>query len=82
MFFSFNTLAEGLLCPITFFNSNFKQFLNEAEQNYVCLYAIGLRGKEIGAYIQIKRHYHMSTDIRKKLGLNQDDTNRDFISVI
>lgn len=52
-----------------------KHGLNEAEQNYVCLYAIGLRGKEIGAYIQIKRHYHMSTDIRKKLGLNQDDTN-------
>ncbi len=32
MFFSFNTLAEGLLCPITFFNSNFKQFLSNALQ--------------------------------------------------
>jgi hypothetical protein len=41
----------------------------------VCLYAIGLRGKEIGEYIQLKRHYHMSTDIRKKLGLSEDDTN-------
>jgi hypothetical protein len=49
--------------------------LNESELNYVCLYAIGLRGKEIGEYIQIKRHYHTSTDIRKKLGLNEDDTN-------
>lgn len=43
--------------------------LTESELNYVCLYAIGLRGKEIGEYIQIKRHYHTSTDIRKKLGL-------------
>lgn len=49
--------------------------LNDTELNYVCLYAIGLRGKEIGEYIQVKRHYHMSTDIRKKLGLNEDDTN-------
>ena len=49
--------------------------LTESELNYVCLYAIGLRGKEIGEYIQIKRHYHTSTDIRKKLGLNSDDTN-------
>lgn len=49
--------------------------LTESELHYVCLYAIGLRGKEIGEYIQIKRHYHTSTDIRKKLGLNEDDTN-------
>lgn len=49
--------------------------LTESELNYVCLYAIGLRGKEIGEYIQIKRHYHTSTDIRKKLGLKEDDTN-------
>jgi hypothetical protein len=49
--------------------------LTESELNYVCLYAIGLRGKEIGEYIQIKRHYHTSTDIRKKLGLSEDDTN-------
>lgn len=49
--------------------------LTESELNYVCLYAIGLRGKEIGEYIQIKRHYHTSSDIRRKLGLNEDDTN-------
>ncbi len=49
--------------------------LTESELNYVCLYAIGLRGKEIGAYIKIKRHYHLSTEIRKKLGLREDDTN-------
>lgn len=49
--------------------------LTESEVNYVCLYAIGLRGKEIGEYIQIKRHYHMSSDIRRKLGLKENDTN-------
>ena len=49
--------------------------LTESELNYVCLYAIGLRGKEIGEYMQMKRHYHISTDIRKKLGLNENDTN-------
>lgn len=49
--------------------------LSEAEINYVCLYAIGLRGKEIGEYMKLKRHYHMSTDIRKKLGLHERDTN-------
>lgn len=49
--------------------------LNEAELNYVCMYAIGLRGKEIGEYIQVKRHYHTSSDVRKKLGLKEEDTN-------
>lgn len=49
--------------------------LNEAEINYACLYAIGLRGKEIGEYIQLKRHYHISSDIRKKLGLKEQETN-------
>ena len=49
--------------------------LTEAEQNYLCLYAIGLRGKEIGEYIQLKRHYHISSDIRKKLGIDEHETN-------
>lgn len=49
--------------------------LNEMEINYVCLYAIGLRGKEVGEYIQIKRHYHISSDVRKKLGLCEQETN-------
>lgn len=49
--------------------------LTEAELNYVCLYAIGLLGKEVGEYIQIKRHYHISSDVRKKLGLKDNDTN-------
>ena len=49
--------------------------ITESEINYVCLYAIGLRGKEVGEYIQLKRHYHISSDIRKKLGIDEHQTN-------
>jgi hypothetical protein len=49
--------------------------LTEAEINYICLYALGLRGKEVGEYIQLKRHYHISSDIRKKLGIDEHETN-------
>lgn len=49
--------------------------LTESEINYVCLYAIGLRGKEVGAYMQLKRHYHISSDVRKKLGIDEHQTN-------
>lgn len=49
--------------------------LSESEINYLCLYAIGLRGKEVGEYIQLRRHYHISSDIRKKLGINDHETN-------
>lgn len=49
--------------------------LTESEINYVCLYAIGLRGKEVGEYMQLKRHYHISSDIRKKLDIDEHQTN-------
>lgn len=49
--------------------------LTEAEINYVCLYAIGLRGKEVGEYMKVRRHYHRSSDIRKKLGIDEHQTN-------
>lgn len=49
--------------------------LTESEIEYCCLYAIGLKGKEIGAYIEKKRHYNDSSDIRAKLGLGEHDTN-------
>lgn len=52
-----------------------KRGMTEAEINYVCLYAIGLRGKEVGNYIQMKRHYHISSDVRKKLGIDKHQTN-------
>jgi len=49
--------------------------LSTDEINYLCLYAIGLRGKEVGEYIQIKRHYIISHEIRKKLGIDEHETN-------
>lgn len=49
--------------------------LSESEINYVCLYAIGLRGKEVGEYMQLKRHYHISSDVRKKLDIDEHQTN-------
>lgn len=49
--------------------------LTEYEMNYLCLYALGLRGKEVGEYIELKRHYNISSDIRKKLGISEHDTN-------
>lgn len=49
--------------------------LNEWEINYCCLYALGLKGKEIGEYIQLRSHFNNSSDIRKKLGLSEHDIN-------
>ncbi len=49
--------------------------LSNDEINYLCLYAIGLRGKEVGEYIQMKRHYIVSHEIRQKLGIDQHETN-------
>ena len=49
--------------------------LTETEIEYCCLYVIGLKGKDIGSYIRKKRHYIYSSEIRKKLGLGEHDTN-------
>ena len=48
--------------------------LTEWEIGYCCLYALGLKGKEIGEYIQMKSHFNNSSDIRKKLGLPEHGT--------
>lgn len=45
------------------------------EINYVCLYAIGLRGKEVGNYIKRRSHVNVSSAIRKKLGIDKHETN-------
>ena len=49
--------------------------LTDKEINICCLYAIGLKGKDIKAYTSQPRHYHHSADIRHKLGLTESDTN-------
>ena len=49
--------------------------LTVGEINYVCLYAIGLRGKEVGNYIKKRSHVNISSAIRKKLGIDKHETN-------
>ena len=65
------------------FRENHPKFISILEQKgltdweigYCCLYTLGLKGKEVGEFIQKKRHYIISSDIRKKLGLSEHDTN-------
>ena len=49
--------------------------LTEREIEYCCLYALGLKGKEVGSYIKMRSHFNISSDVRKKLGLVESDTN-------
>lgn len=49
--------------------------LTDWEIGYCCLYTLGLKGKDIGEFIQKKRHYIISHEIRQKLGLDEHDTN-------
>ncbi len=49
--------------------------LTVSEINYICLYAIGLRGKEVGNYMKKRSHVNISSGIRKKLGIDKHETN-------
>ena len=49
--------------------------LEEFEIDFCCLYAIGLKGKEIKAYTNLTRHYKDSSEVRQKLGISESDTN-------
>lgn len=49
--------------------------LTEGEVQFCCLYAIGLRGKDISNYVGRRGHYNESSVIRSKLGLGLHDTN-------
>ena len=51
--------------------------LTEMELGYCCLYALGLNGKEVGAFTKMSRHYIVNSEIRKKLGLTEQKTNLD-----
>lgn len=58
------------------FIAYFEHFgLTTNEINHVCLYALGLNGKEIGIYTNRKRHYIISSEIRHKLSLDEHATN-------
>ncbi len=52
-----------------------KHGLSTDEINHACLYAIGLRGKDVGNYTKHSRYYHISSDIRKKLDIDEHQTN-------
>lgn len=54
-----------------------KKGLSDAEIGYCCLYAMGLKGKDISSYMG-KGHYKLSSVIRKKFGLSEHDTNLDI----
>lgn len=49
--------------------------LTDDEINYLCLYAIGLNGRQITKYIKRASHVNLSSSLRKKLGLSAHDTN-------
>ena len=51
--------------------------LTEREIDFCNLYLLGLRGKEIGRYLGLARHYTVSSGIRRKLGLGERDVNID-----
>ncbi len=45
--------------------------LTDEELDYACLYAIGMSGKEVGAFMERSSHYNLSSAIRAKLGLEK-----------
>lgn len=49
--------------------------LDDDQLNYCCLYLLGLRSKEIGAYLGKRSHYNEASEIRKKLGLDMGNAN-------
>lgn len=53
-----------------------KSGLTDYEIGYCCLYIMGLNGKDISSYMG-SGHYKLSSNIRKKFGLTERDTNLD-----
>lgn len=49
--------------------------LSDWECGYCCLYAMGLRGKDVGNFVNLPGHYNINSAIRRKLGLGAHDTN-------
>ena len=75
-----DNFMESTRIAYTTSNPQFIKYLEEKgltnwEICYCCLYALGLRGKEVGSYIKMRSHYNISTVIRAKLGINEHETN-------
>lgn len=49
--------------------------LTEQEIGHACLYAIGLRGNEIGYFLNTKDNYNVSSRMRAKFGLKSSHSN-------
>lgn len=73
--FMSSTRATLEMSHPAFFSYLHEKDLTDWEINYCCLYLIGLKGKDIGDYINLKRHYSYGSAIRQKLGLTENDTN-------
>ena len=58
-----------------FINHLTEKGLTDIEIDHCCLYAIGMNGKMVTTFTNAKRHYHIGSDVRKKLGLSTHDTN-------
>lgn len=65
----FNQSAQDFIAYLT------DKGLSDIEIDHCCLYAIGMNGKMVTTFTNAKRHYHIGSDVRKKLGLNTHDTN-------
>ena len=48
------------------------------EIGYCCLYAIGLKIKDAGVYMNTSSHYNINTEIRRKLNICPNSTNLDI----
>lgn len=73
-FMSTTRLAFSAVHP-RFINYLESKGLSEWQIEFCCLFTLGLSGKEVGQYIQNKRHYIESFKIRQNLGLSEHDTN-------
>ena len=49
--------------------------LSADEIEFVCLYALGLSGKEVGTYLDFPSKYHYTSSIRSKLEIPKSETN-------
>lgn len=75
-----DAFVESLYETFTLTHPEFLAFLSRKglsrEETFICcLYAIGLQGKDIMAYLGRRRHYLDSSGIRAYLGLTEHDVN-------
>lgn len=75
-YFIESTRVSFLIEQPKFVNFLKNKGLTDYEIGYCCLYVMGLKGKNLTDYLG-SRHIRISSAVRKKLGLNEHDTNLD-----